>query len=313
MSYTLTTMNWLVISNLDSEIQEVLQFLKINNADCKSLIIGDDYIKNDLSSFDYDKINQFLEKLYDASHCILIGNKALFHSKLILFSQGYLIGKKIPLFISGIESDYVNKLNLTSTKVFTSTKDLINCLNEDFPGYLIEEEKRKALLELFERGIPFTPDCFSFHIAKNNEAECQMFFDAGMDVNSRDSAGTPMICVAARSGKKEMIQWLIDHGADIDAVSQDRGYSAVMDAVWKSNREIVDLLVKLGANLNFIGRDGQSVLVLATGTGNTKICEILVRNGADPTITDHMGMSALEYAKLFKKDTLVSLYEEYVK
>ena len=73
-----------------------------------------------------------------------------------------------------------------------------------------------------------------------------------MSVNVRDAAGTPMLCIAARSGRKDMIEWLVDRGAEIDAISQDRGYSAVMDAVWKSSLDIVDKLIKLGANLNFV-------------------------------------------------------------
>ena len=118
----------------------------------------------------------------------------------------------------------------------------------------------------FEKGIPFNPDCFSFQIAKNNLEICELFVKAGMDVNERDSAGTPLLCDAARNGKKDMVQWLLEKGAEIDAVSQDRGYSAVMDAVWKSNKEIVELLVNKGANLNFVSRDGQTALILATGS-----------------------------------------------
>ena len=98
-------------------------------------------------------------------------------------------------------------------------------------------------------------------------------------------------------------------GADINAVSKDRGYSAVMDAVWKSNTEIVEFLVERGANLSYISRDGQPVLVLAVGTGNEKVCRILTEYGADPFMCDAMGMSALSYAKLFKKESLVPIFE----
>jgi ankyrin repeat protein len=140
-----------------------------------------------------------------------------------------------------------------------------------------------------------------------------LFLEAGMDVNSRDAAGTPMICIAARSGRKSMIEWLLAEGADINAVSKDRGYSAVMDAVWKSSPDIVKFLIEKGANLNFISNDGQTALIVATGASNPRICELLVKNGADPTYKDRMGMSSLDYARLFKKTELAKLYEEYVK
>jgi ankyrin repeat protein len=195
---------------------------------------------------------------------------------------------------------------------FTDLENLENLLNQNLPTYVAHEEKNKAMKVLFEKGIPFTPDCFSFQIAKNDFEICELFFKAGMDINERDSAGTPFLCAAARNGKKDMVQWLLEKGADIDAISRDRGYSAVMDAVWKSNKEIVELLVNKGANLNFVSRDGQTALILATGSGNFDICRILAENGADPTIKDRMGMSSIDYATLFKKEEILNLYKQRV-
>ena len=86
-----------------------------------------------------------------------------------------------------------------------------------------------------------------------------------------------------------------------------------MDAVWKSSLDIVDLLIKLGADLNIVSNDGQTALIVATGASNPRICELLVKNGADPNFKDRMGMSSLEYAKLFKKQILIPIYEEYSK
>ena len=85
-----------------------------------------------------------------------------------------------------------------------------------------------------------------------------------------------------------------------------------MDAVWKSNISIVELLVNRGANLNFVSRDGQTALILATGSENFEICRILAENGADPTIKDRMGMSSIDYATLFKKEEILNLYRERV-
>ena len=62
-----------------------------------------------------------------------------------------------------------------------------------------------------------------------------------------------------------------------------------------------------GANLNFVSRDGQTALILATGSENFQICRILAENGADPTIKDRMGMSSIDYATLFKKEEILNL------
>ena len=231
-----------------------------------------------------------------------------------MFVLGYVIGKGIPVFVSKsiLKSEFVLDLvNVENVIDFSDFDNLENLLNQNLPTYIANEEKKKAMKVLFEKGIPFNPDCFSFQISKNNLEICELFVKAGMDVNERDSAGTPFLCDAARNGKKDMVQWLLEKGAEIDAVSQDRGYSAVMDAVWKSNKEIVELLVSKGANLNFVSRDGQTALILATGSGNFDICRILAENGADPTIKDRMGMSSIDYATLFKKEDILNLYREH--
>ena len=54
-----------------------------------------------------------------------------------------------------------------------------------------------------------------------------------------------MLNIAARNDKVELIHWLIDKGADINAVSEDRGYTAIMDAVWRGDKEITELLSEI--------------------------------------------------------------------
>jgi len=61
--------------------------------------------------------------------------------------------------------------------------------------------------------------------------------------------------------------------------------------------------------LNFISSDGQPLMVLAVGNGNVRIVELLIRNGADPDIKDSMGMSARDYANLFRKPDIIKILE----
>ena len=223
-----------------------------------------------------------------------------------MYLIGFISGENIPTFISGLNNQIsFNEIQKKYVRCFNDTDSLIASIDDNLPAFLAEIEKRKAMKILFEKGIPFTPDCFSFHIAKDNKDECDLFLEAGMDVNVRDSAGTPMLSIAARSNRVKMIDWLVENGANINAISKDRGYSAVMDAVWKSSAEIVKKLIGLGADLNVISNDGQSALIIATGASNNEICLLLANNGADPSYKDKMGMSSLAYANLFKNRSLV--------
>ncbi len=300
-------MDWMILTDSkDSEKNlPVIQFLKSK---------GTKPVLFEIADNSFNRMEELCKLLVKATHCILIteGKDALSKNMYLLYAAGFLSGRNVPTFVSKeLKTD--NKLILKDFSSFDSIEKLVSKLKKNYPGYLREEAKKHAHRKLFEDGIPFTPDSFSFHIAKENEKICTLFVEAGMDVNCRDSAGTPMICIAARSGRKKMIDWLLDKGADINSISKDRGYSAVMDAVWKSSLDIVKLLIEKGANLNYISNDGQTALIVATGASNPRICELLVKNGADPTYKDRMGMSSLDYARLFKKTELAKLYEEYVK
>lgn len=299
-------MNWLVLCSHVEDAKPVVDFLEVK----KSKPV----VTELTSEFSVKKLKALA---CGASHCVALVTAADAVLPQMLYTAGYFSGKELPVFVVVTDKpdpklkEYTQLYN--SFSHFKTIPELIENLEKDYHLFLEEEERQRAHKILFDDGIPFTPDCFSTYIAKDKEDICQLFIDAGMDINCRDSAGTPMLSIAARSGRENMCQWLVDNGAAIDAVSQDRGYSAVMDAVWKGSTPIVEKLIALGANLNFVGNDGQTALIIATGSTHTKICRLLVENGADPTVSDHMGMSALKYAELFKKTELVELYKEYVK
>lgn len=295
-------MKWLIVSletKKNSDVVGLERFLKKCNVEIRYF---DPEKKSKKTFVDFSEIE----------YCIWLNKKDYQYEESVTLLLGYFLGKNIPLFfVWNQPSNEERELFLISEELreYDSLEDLQRALDERFPLFLKREEEKKAKEKLLDMGIPFNADSFAFHIASNNEEECDLFLKAGIDVNSRDSAGTPMICIAARYDRLEMVEKLIAAGVDIDAVSKDRGYSAVMDAVWKSNTEVVERLVKEGADLTKISRDGQPILVLAVGTNNETVCKVLAENGADPRICDAMGMSALSYAKLFKKDNLVKIFE----
>ena len=102
-------------------------------------------------------------------------------------------------------------------------------------------------------------------------------------------------------------------GADINASSDDRGYTAVMDAVWRGNEKITKYLISKGADLNTINKEGQTNLILAVGANRESLVQLLAENGADPDVKDMMGMSAYNYAVLFKKEKLVEILKPFHK
>ena len=192
-------------------------------------------------------------------------------------------------------------------------EDVLNTINKKYNRLVENSVKRIAKHSLLDQGIPFTPDCFGTYIAKNKEEIIDKFLEAGMGVNVRDDTGTPMLNIACRNDNYEIVEKFIGLGAEINATSEDRGYTAVMDAIWKGNEKITAYLISKGADLNTINKEGQNNLILAVGADRVNLIKMLVENGADPDVKDMMGMSAYNYSTLFRKEKITQILKPYHK
>ncbi len=289
-------MKWLIIRSVNEpEIDEsVFAFFREKNVDIVEHAIS---VESGKSILDDDRSILLGELIGEVTHCIAFYSSDLRAYSPLSYVMGFFSGAGIPVFTVG----YTGSTPYYATKLYSF---------ERFDYYLKQEEEKIARKKLIEKGIPFTPDEFSFHISKADEEICTLFLKSGIDLNCSNSAGTPMLSIASRNDKEAMVSWLLENGAHLNALSTDRGYTPVMDAVWRSNANMVDIFVTAGADLSIISSDGQPILVLAVGTGNSKVCELLVKNGADPYIKDHLGVSAYEYATLFKHDEILAIFDE---
>ncbi|MGI5172182.1 ankyrin repeat domain-containing protein [Treponema sp. OMZ 840] len=252
---------------------------------------------------------EYISRINKATHCICLGADTIPVSPLFMYAVGLFSGKQLAVFSVPSVQMLPSCIGSSFGQSFYDVDALLASLKKDFPLYVKQEVQDSVKKKLFHLGIPLTPDSFSNYIARGDLDTSKLFLKAGMDVNIRDSAGTPMLSIAARSNKEPLVSWLIKKGADINAASEDRGYTPLMDAVWKNNYEIADILVKAGAQINTVAKDGQPLMVIATGICNIKICKLLYANGGDVFLKDRMGLSALDYARVFKKQILIDLFE----
>ncbi|MBQ2481619.1 MAG: ankyrin repeat domain-containing protein [Treponema sp.] len=308
-------MNWLIIvSNPNDENAQLVQdFLSGKfGAESSKVLLYPNISREEL----FDICNKVLV----SSHFIILDSERLHKLPDYNFILGLIRGRQCPAFIfegrpyirryESLEKELRGSSYFTC---FSHLNELTNLIEKNFEKYRRDDEQKNALASLFANGIPFTSDCFAQYIAKDNTEICETFFKAGMLMNARTSNGIPLLCIATRNDCISKVKWLLENGADIDAISSDRGYSPVMDAVWRKNFDITKYLISKGADLSFVSSDGQPILVLAVGNGNVDIVKILLENGADPDIKDSMGMSAREYALLFKKKPMIELMEKFPK
>ena len=301
-------MKWLIITNDDnSDSQNKL-------AEC--LCSFDKKNKLTFCDFDCENIKKTLKKCEDFASCFIFlkPNSEFSEENALLFCTllGFFEAKNITIFSNLV---FINENKLFDKNIikFTDIGDLTEVLKKNYKKISENAVKRIAKNKLLERGIPFTSDCFATYIAKNKIEVVNEFLEAGMSINEKDDAGVPMLNIACRNDNFDFVKMFLELGANIEAVSDDRGYTAVMDAVWRGNEKITKFLIENGADLNTISKEGQSNLVLAVGAGRENIVKLLAENGSDCDVKDMMGMSAYNYAVLFKKTRIVDILKPFHK
>jgi hypothetical protein len=109
----------------------------------------------------------------------------------------------------------------------------------------------------------------------------------GMSVDARDEDGRTALAIApdARTAK-----WLIDHGADVNAVDS-HGETVLMKHASGGNVAIVTLLIESGAKLDPVsGMSKSTALTEALDNEKLDVADILRRAGArDETVTEKNG------------------------
>ena len=128
--------------------------------------------------------------------------------------------------------------------------------------------------ELNALNFQFNGDDFVRSAAEGDQKALGLFFTAGFDVNTPNTAGFTGLMVAAERGRPDIIKLLLDHKADSNVAGRD-GSTALMLAAENNQPEIVKLLIGRGADPNRQDKNGWTAVLKAAYQGNAKCIEIL--------------------------------------
>ncbi|HPG56700.1 MAG TPA: ankyrin repeat domain-containing protein [Candidatus Wallbacteria bacterium] len=127
----------------------------------------------------------------------------------------------------------------------------------------------------------------------------------GASVDARDANGNTCLITAVRRKKNaDLINLLIDNGADVNA-QNPAGDSALTVAAAACGADIIDKLVAHGADMNHKGAVGRTALMNAIAYFNEAAALILIKKGCRTDITDNDGRNALAMAES-KRMTVVA-------
>ncbi|XP_078084428.1 protein TANC1 isoform X2 [Mustelus asterias] len=106
----------------------------------------------------------------------------------------------------------------------------------------------------------------------------------GASVNYRTEAlnNAPILCVQSHLGHQEMVNLLLEFGAEVDNISES-GMTPFCHAAAAGHLNIVPLLYKKGAKVDCTDKNGQCALVHAALRGHCEVIEYLLQ--ADWTLT----------------------------
>ena len=117
-------------------------------------------------------------------------------------------------------------------------------------------------------------------------------------VGSYSPDGFSVLALSAYLGQKDVTEYLIANGADVNAVAKNpTGFTALTGATANNHTEIAKMLVNNGANVNHRYEEGVSPLMEASLNGNVELVRFFLEKGADPNAKMKDGKSPLSFAR----------------
>ena len=128
----------------------------------------------------------------------------------------------------------------------------------------------------------------------------------GHDVNECGAYGRTALMEAAGYGQLEVVDLLVRHGADVGPEDDD-GDTALMWSVWQGYEEITAYLIHRGASLDHQNKKGNTALIEALRCRQVGIARLLLKAGAEPGLTNREGETALTKAAQAGYESLMPL------
>ena len=117
----------------------------------------------------------------------------------------------------------------------------------------------------------------------------QSIIDQGADVNARNNQNITALMLASRKGNIDAMNVLLSAGANRTIEDAD-GDTWIHYAIYGNcSKEVLQSIIDQGADVNATNKNNTTALMLASEKGNIDAMNVLLRAGADRTIEDAEG------------------------
>ena len=122
---------------------------------------------------------------------------------------------------------------------------------------------------------------------ESNLPVVQILLENGANIDARDSEDKTALYKACQYQKHEIVQELLKHNPEIDAVSKaSHGTTPLQAAAFEGNVKIFEKLMKHGANIDHLDFSKTSVLTYAVFRSNVHIVKKLLKHGCKKNIRE---------------------------
>ena len=167
-------------------------------------------------------------------------------------------------------------------------------VNKTWYGLLTSESYKRRVKLMFCKEMQME---LWIAINKGNACEVRKITSSGMmDVNYMERKMTPLY-LASTKGFKDVVQLLLQEGADPNKVCLDAGWSPLHIAAIHGYIDVVQLLLEEGAEINLQNGLGSTPLFFAVMWSRRDMVQFLLKQGADPNIARRDGCTPLYNAR----------------
>lgn len=124
-------------------------------------------------------------------------------------------------------------------------------------------------------------------------------------INETNERGFSTLILACYRGNKEVASFLIDNVKDLNYKSQEG--TALAGLSIRYDKELTEHLLKKNADPNIADATGTTPLFWAVKSGNKELVEMLLKYKADKTLKDAMGITPFEYALKTDNKEIINL------
>lgn len=182
----------------------------------------------------------------------------------------------------------------------------------------IEKKDIPKIKELIDKGAPIDTMAKNGKTALvlaaklGDIAFLKFLMEKGADVNQQDGMGMTALMEACSYGHLNVVNLLIKNGAVI-TIKDFAGTTALWRATTKKNNiEVIKILIDLDADVNLVSHFlGSSVLWNAVDNNQPDIVELLIKNGANINFKMESGWSLLAWAKEHKYNEVAEILIKY--